>query len=119
MGNKLEKIKVSIDKDLDAGYQVLDKGIEKVKVTIDKDLDAGYQVLDKGLEKVKVTIDQDFDKFIKSIGFFQRWVFEKILNSSLVTFYNFYISKSIKQPGKVAYQLTCKKIDISHKLKTG
>ena len=72
MGNKLEKIKVSIDKDLDAGYQVLDKGIEKVKVTIDKDLDAGYQVLDKGIEKVKFTIDQDFDKFMKSIGFFQR-----------------------------------------------
>jgi hypothetical protein len=46
--------------------------LEKIKVSIDKDLDAGYQVLDKGIEKVKVTIDQDFDKFIKSIGFFQR-----------------------------------------------
>ncbi len=46
--------------------------LEKIKVSIDKDLDAGYQVLDKGIEKVKITIDQDFDKFIKSIGIFQR-----------------------------------------------
>jgi hypothetical protein len=72
MGNRLEKIKVKIDKDLDAGYQVLDRKFGQVITTVDKDLDAGYQVLDKGLDKVKITIDQDFDKFIKSIGFFQR-----------------------------------------------
>ncbi len=46
--------------------------LEKYKIKIDKDLDAGYQVLDKGIEKVKITIDKDFDKFMKSIGFFQR-----------------------------------------------
>ncbi len=78
MGNRLEKIKVTIDKDLETGYQVLDKKFGQVKNTIDKDLDTGYQVLDKGLDKVKITIDQDFDKFIKSIGFFQRWILEKI-----------------------------------------
>ncbi len=89
MGNKLEKIKVKIDKDLDAGYQVLDRKFGQVITTVDKDLDAGYQVLDKGIEKVKVTIDKDFDKFMKSIAFFQRWVLEKISNSSLVTFCNF------------------------------
>ncbi len=78
MGNRLEKIKVTIDKDLEAGYQVIDKKFGLVKNTIDQDLDTGYQVLDKGFEKVKITIDQDFDKFIKSIGFFQRWILEKI-----------------------------------------
>ena len=72
MGNTLEKVKVTIDKNLDAGFQIVDEGIEKVISTVDKDLDAGYQVLDKGFEKVKITIDQDFDKFMKSIAFFQR-----------------------------------------------
>jgi hypothetical protein len=46
--------------------------LEKVKVTIDKDLDACYQVVEGGFEKVKVTIDKDLDEFMKSIAFFQR-----------------------------------------------
>ncbi len=46
--------------------------IEKVKVSIDKDLDACYQVVDEGFDRVKVTIDKDLDKFMKSIAFFQR-----------------------------------------------
>jgi len=72
MGNVLGQIKDTIDKDLDAGYQVLDRGFEQVKDTIDKDLDAGYQVLDRGFEQVKITIDKDLDKFMKSVAFFQR-----------------------------------------------
>jgi len=72
MGNMLEKMRVSIDKDLDACYQVVDDGFEKVKETVNKDLDACYQVVDDGFEKVKVTIDKDLDKFMKSIAFFQR-----------------------------------------------
>jgi hypothetical protein len=72
MGNTLEKVKVAIDKDLDACYQVVEGGFEKVKVTIDKDLDACYQVVEGGFEKVKVTIDKDLDEFMKSIAFFQR-----------------------------------------------
>ena len=46
--------------------------LEKIKVIIDKDLEAGYQVLDKKIDEVKVTIDKDFDKFMKSVAFFQR-----------------------------------------------
>ena len=65
MGNMLEKMRVSIDKDLDACYQVVDEGLEKVKDTVDKDLEACYQVVDEGFDK-------DFDKFMKSIAFFQR-----------------------------------------------
>ena len=72
MGNMLEKMRVSIDKDLEACYQVVDEGLGKVKDTVDKDLEACYQVVDEGLGKVKVTIDQDLDKFMKSIAFFQR-----------------------------------------------
>ena len=67
---------------------------EKIKVTIDKDLEAGYQIFDKKLEQVKVTIDQDLEKFMKSIAFFQRWVLE-FSNSSLLTFYNFNSSQKI------------------------
>ena len=44
----------------------------QIKDTIDKDLDAGYQVLDRGFEQVKITIDKDLDKFMKSVAFFQR-----------------------------------------------
>ena len=58
--------------DFDAGFQIMGNRLEKIKDSIDKDLDAGYQVLDKGFEQVKVTIDKDFDKFMKSVGFFQR-----------------------------------------------
>ena len=72
MGNMLEKLRVAIDKDLDAGYQIVDKGFEKVKVIVDKDLDAGYQIVEGGFERVKVTIDKDLDQFMKSIAFFQR-----------------------------------------------
>ena len=72
MGNTLEKMKVIIDKDLDTAYQMVDGGFEKVKDTVDKDLDAAYHIVDGGFEKVKVTIDKDFEKFIKSVGFFQR-----------------------------------------------
>jgi hypothetical protein len=61
-----------LELDSGAGLLIMGNRLEKIKVKIDKDLDAGYQVLDKGLDKVKITIDQDFDKFIKSIGFFQR-----------------------------------------------
>ena len=50
----------------------LDGGFEKVKDTVDKDLGAAYQMVDGVFEKVKVTIDKDFEKFIKSVGFFQR-----------------------------------------------
>jgi hypothetical protein len=46
--------------------------LEKMRVTLDKDLDACYHVMDEGFEKVKVTIDKDFDKFMKTAGFFQR-----------------------------------------------
>ena len=37
---------------------------------------------------------------------------------SLYEYYKF-VQKSIKKPGKVEYRLTCRKTDISHKLKTG
>ena len=46
--------------------------LEKMRVTLDKDLDVCYQVVEEGFEKVKVTIDKDFDKFMKTAGFFQR-----------------------------------------------
>ena len=45
---------------------------EKVWVTVDKDLDACYQIVEGGVEKVKVTIDKDLDQFMKSVAFFQR-----------------------------------------------
>jgi len=48
------------------------KILEKVRVTIDHDLDSAYQVMDKKLEGVRLTLDQDFDKFMKRIAFFQR-----------------------------------------------
>ena len=72
MGKILEKVRVTIDKDLGSAYQVMDHGLEKVKVTIDKDLDSAYQIMDKRFEGVRVTLDEDFDKFMKSVGFFQR-----------------------------------------------
>ncbi len=53
-------------------YLVMGNMLEKMRVSIDKDLDACYQVVDEGFEKVKVTIDKDLDKFMKSIAFFQR-----------------------------------------------
>ena len=46
--------------------------LEKVRDTLDKDLDVCYHVVDEGFERVKVTIDKDFDKFMKTAGFFQR-----------------------------------------------
>ena len=46
--------------------------LEKVKITIDKDLDACHHVVDEGFDRVKITIDKDLDKFMKSIAFFQR-----------------------------------------------
>ena len=46
--------------------------LEKLRVAIDKDLDAGYQIVEGGFERVKVTIDKDLDQFMKSIAFFQR-----------------------------------------------
>ena len=46
--------------------------LEKMRVNIDKDIDACYHVVDEGFEKVKITIDKDLDKFMKSIAFFQR-----------------------------------------------
>ena len=58
--------------DLFPYYQVMGNILEKVKVTIDKDLDACYQVVDEGFDRVKVTIDKDLDKFMKSVAFFQR-----------------------------------------------
>ncbi len=72
MGNKLDKIKIKIDKDMEAGYKVFYRKFGRVKATFDKDLEAGYQVLDKKIDEVKITIDKDFDKFMKSIAFFQR-----------------------------------------------
>jgi len=53
-------------------YQTMGNILEKVKITIDKDLDTCYQVVDEGYDKVKITIDKDLDKFMKSIAFFQR-----------------------------------------------
>ena len=58
--------------DFGAGFLIMGNKLEKIKVTIDKDLEAGYQVLDKKIDEVKITIDKDFDKFMKSIAFFQR-----------------------------------------------
>jgi hypothetical protein len=72
MGKILEKVRVTIDKDLDSAYQVVDQKLEKVKVAIDKDLDSAYQVMDKRFEGVRVTLDEDFNKFMKRVGFFQR-----------------------------------------------
>ncbi len=48
------------------------KILEKVRVTIDKDLDSAYRKMDKRLEGVRLTLDKDFDKFMKRIAFFQR-----------------------------------------------
>ncbi len=48
------------------------KILEKVRVTIDKDLDSAYQIVDKRFEGVRITLDKDFDKFMKRVGFFQR-----------------------------------------------
>ena len=72
MGNILEKVRVTLDKDLDSVYQVMDQGLEKIKVTIDKDLDSAHQIMDKRFEGVRVTLDEDFNKFMKRVGFFQR-----------------------------------------------
>ena len=57
---------------LESLYLVMGNMLEKMRVIIDKDLDACYQVVDEGFGKVKVTIDKDLDKFMKSIAFFQR-----------------------------------------------
>ena len=51
MGKILEKVRVTIDKDLGSAYQVMDQKLEKVRVTIDKDLGSAYQVMDQKLEK--------------------------------------------------------------------
>ncbi len=48
------------------------KILEKVRVTLDKDLDSAYQNMDKRFEEVRVTLDEDFNKFMKRVGFFQR-----------------------------------------------
>jgi hypothetical protein len=72
MGKILEKVRVTLDKDLDSAYQVVDQKLEKVKVAIDKDLDSAHQVIDKRFEGVRVTLDADFNKFMKRVGFFQR-----------------------------------------------
>jgi len=61
-----------LELDFGVGILIMGNTLEKMKVIIDKDLDAAYQMVDGGFEKVKVTIDKDFEKFIKSVGFFQR-----------------------------------------------
>ena len=53
-------------------YTIMGNVLEKVRDTLDKDLDVCYHVVDEGFERVKVTIDKDFDKFMKTAGFFQR-----------------------------------------------
>ncbi len=55
-----------------ACFLIMGNKLEKIKDIIDKDLEEGYQVFDKKLEQVKVTIDQDLEKFMKSIAIFQR-----------------------------------------------
>ena len=53
-------------------YPIMGNMLEKMRVSIDKDIDTCYHVVDEGFEKVKITIDKDLDKFMKSIAFFQR-----------------------------------------------
>jgi hypothetical protein len=61
-----------VELDLESGHIIMGNTLEKMRVTLDKDLDVCYQVVEEGFEKVKVTIDKDFDKFMKTAGFFQR-----------------------------------------------